>query len=278
MKNFLIWCRICIFVLLFAYLLYKCSIVLYIYIRSEATFPELSFEMFVYRRRYANNRYPRQTPYGPRYGYSRPVSNLRYIPRWRQQPRVPPQLELKNLDISSLNQPALGATSGTVTIINSCSQGTTAVTRVGRMTRVTSIEMRLSYIPAANVVGFTERRRVMIVRDKRSNGSTITGADVLETDSLASPLDMANIGRFQVLYDKTKWAGTLQSLPDQSGAMEFYFKKNCNYITNYGLGNAGTAADISVGGIWVIIWSNGQAATALPAADQSFTRVTFADA
>lgn len=237
--------------------------------------------MFPYRRRYANNRFPRPTPFGPRYGYSRPVSNLRYVPRWRKQPRVPPQIELKNLDISALNQPALAATSGTVTVINSCAQGTTAVTRVGRMTRVTSIEMRLSYVPAATQTGVTERRRVMIVRDKRSNGSTITGADVLETDSLASPLDMANIGRFQVLYDKTKWmhfSVTTSPDSDASGNMQFYFKKNCNYLTNYGLGNAGTAADISVGGIWVIIWSNGGAGTAVPVADQSFTRVTFSDA
>lgn len=180
--------------------------------------------------------------------------------------------ELKNIDIDGINAPALAAVTASVTAINSVVQGITAVTRVGRGAVMRQVEVRLSWGMAATTT-LNDTRRVMIVYDRRSNGAAITGATVLEVDSLEAPLNMANAGRFKILYDKTLNVGTAG--PQN---MNFYYKKKVNLPTNYGLGNGGTVADIASGGISILVWSTGTAGVAVPVLNENYSRVLFEDA
>lgn len=179
--------------------------------------------------------------------------------------------ELKNIDIDGLAAPTLGTTTGFVTSLNNVVQGVTAVTRIGRGTVMRSVEFRLAFTMAATST-LAESIRVMLVYDRRTNGAAITGATVLETDSIEAPYNMANMGRFKVLYDKTKVIGT--GGPQSIG---FYFKKKVSLPVNYGLGNAGTVADISIGGLSLVVWSSSTVGTAVPTTDQNFSRVLFQD-
>lgn len=208
-------------------------------------------------------------PVGIRYGYG--ASRYARFSRTGLMTRRSYAAELKNIDVDGIAAPTLGTTTGSVTALNNVVQGITAVTRIGRGTVMRSVEFRLAFTMAATST-LAESIRVMVVYDRRTNGAAITGATVLETDSIEAPYNMANMGRFKVLYDKTKVIGT--GGPQSIG---FYFKKKVNLPVNYGLGNAGTAADISIGGLSLIVWSSSTVATAVPTTDQNFSRVLFQD-
>jgi len=208
-------------------------------------------------------------PYAIRYGYGR--SKYAKFSRVGLGTRRSYANELKNIDTDGIAVPALGVTTAAVTAVNNVVQGITAVTRIGRGTVVRQVEFRLQLAMAATST-LSEAWRVMVVYDTRTNGAAITGATVLEADAIENPYNMANAGRFKILYDKTKYVGTAGPQ-----VVSFYMKKRVSLPVNYGLGNAGTSADISTGGISILVWISGTVGVAVSTLNQNYSRVLFQD-
>ncbi len=85
--------------------------------------------------------------------------------------------------------------------------GTGESQRVGRKIMVTNIHLRgvlaLNRIADAATGALPDQIRIMVVLDKQCNGAAATAALLLQTDNITSFRNVENIGRFQMLYDKT---------------------------------------------------------------------------
>lgn len=105
-------------------------------------------------------------------------------------------------DIASSNIPA--ATGAIIGSLNLIPQGVTESTRVGRKCTIKKIHMKLA-INSSPTTTNPSRMRVIVFIDKQANGANIAAAtDILETVSTNSFRNLANIGRFRILMDKTK--------------------------------------------------------------------------
>lgn len=146
-----------------------------------------------------------------------------------------------------------------LTLLNGLIQGTTNVTRVGDDVRFSSLFLRLAC--SHNAVGNAAQYiRYVIFRDNQTNGAAPAVANVLEnpTDFL-SPLNLDYSRRFEILKDG------VFCLTDQGSEAKYkklYIDlkaKNKKHMhkTDYGLGNAGTVADISTGSYYMLTMADG---------------------
>ncbi len=63
--------------------------------------------------------------------------------------------------------------------------------------------MFFRYVATINANALVTEVRFMMVYDRAPNGALAAANDILENVNSISPLDFANAGRFQVLYDRT---------------------------------------------------------------------------
>lgn len=183
-------------------------------------------------------------------------------------------LELKNLDVATPGgMPAVGATTGTVLLLNGVAQGTTAITRLGRMIKIRKIQFRLRQELQATST-LSENFRCLIVYDKQTNAAALTSAQVLESDLVISPINLGNQRRFRILYDRTiRCIGT-----GGPQSIEFVFSKTYKtpITTEFNAGSAGTVADITTGSIYGIFISSGNVGVAAPVS-YLWSRILFSD-
>lgn len=132
-------------------------------------------------------------------GYTRSVGNYR---------RFGPGGELKfhDVDIDDAVISAAGTilNGGTINVIQ---QGVTESQRVGRKCTIRNLHWRYNVRlteqaadtspPASDVV------RVILYVDRQANGAAATTTDILEEDNWQSFRNLANSGRFSIMYDKT---------------------------------------------------------------------------
>lgn len=133
-------------------------------------------------------------------------------------------------------------------------QGDSNITRTGNRITIKSISCRLRIdLTALEALGTSVR--VMLVYDRRPNGANAGFTDVLETDSILSPLNIKgnSRGRFQVVFDRTiDFTSTQAHWSDN-------FWKRMNLQVNYD-GNAGTVADVDRGNFMMLTCAAGNAA------------------
>lgn len=117
----------------------------------------------------------------------------------------------------------IGPDPGSSTIVDIV-QGTGESQRIGRKCTITKIMLRLNFefltaddatLNMANTAH--ETVRFMIYWDKQCNGAGISGTDMLETNVYNSYRNLANVQRFQILYDKT-WAWNTTAIAASSAA------------------------------------------------------------
>ncbi len=99
------------------------------------------------------------------------------------------------------------AASGEITdTINVIAQGVTESQRIGRKCTIRSIQWNYQMVlPARDALatpGNGDTLRAIIYLDKQCNGATATVTDILETATWQSFRNLANQGRFTILYDK----------------------------------------------------------------------------
>lgn len=119
----------------------------------------------------------------------------------RFQPQGP---EMKFLDTTvAASSPA---TTGTIfsSSLNIIPQDDTQSGRIGRKVTVKRVQLRGQVLlPATTTAADTaDRLRILVVLDMQANGASPLVGQVMETGSINSYLDMANVSRFRVLADK----------------------------------------------------------------------------
>lgn len=152
-------------------------------------------------------------------------------------------------------------------LLNGLVQGDTPITRDKDHVRYTSIQLRGYATSNVSVTTVGVICRIMIIKDKAPNGVALTAANVLDngviTEYVNAPYNSDYFKRFKILYDRrfhmnpevgVQASGTTNAVVPVVVPMEARVKLNS--ITNYGLGNAGTIADISIGSYYLLLLSN----------------------
>lgn len=155
----------------------------------------------------------------------------------------------------------------TPTSVTAIVQGATANQRNGNSIKLVSLNMKGYIAQSAN---FNAMARVMLVRDKFNQGTIPAIADILQntasTQTVVSPLNIDNAGRFQVMYDR------LFTMTN-TGQSQVFFKKyfKLNHHARY---NGAAATDEKQGQIFVLFITEQTAS--VPLATVNF-RVGFYD-
>lgn len=90
--------------------------------------------------------------------------------------------------------------------LNHVAQGNTESQRIGRKIVARHLSFR-GIIQSGTATSATETDngyRIIVYCDKQANGAAAAATDVLETDSYFSFYNLANQGRFKILYDQTR--------------------------------------------------------------------------
>lgn len=97
------------------------------------------------------------------------------------------------------------AATGSITnaSLNLIPEGTTESERIGRKCMVKSLHIKGVIGMPSSSIPLTERLRVIVYCDKQANGATAAVTDILETTTVDSFRNLANVTRFIVLSDKT---------------------------------------------------------------------------
>jgi hypothetical protein len=175
--------------------------------------------------------------------------------------------ELKYMDTTAS---ATVGTTGTNTLINGLVQGTTSTTREGDTVKISRIQVNFTCsINPSSTVGYVDFR-YFLVRDLQPNGVGFTNAQYLNSpNNVLSCINMPYSKRFITMDDQIF---TL----DANGPQAYTYRKvyERELHVEYGLGNAGTVADIAKESIYLIVLSNDN--TNQPAYS-FFVRIQFID-
>ncbi len=192
------------------------------------------------------------------------------------------QQELKFHD--SVNTNTAVATTGIIKdSIVLIGQGVTESTRLGRKIIVRSIAARwiINLALVQNVADITptgDQIRIMVFIDHQCNGANAAVTDILETASIESYRNLANIARFDVLYDKVhniqRMFGTVDGTNTASGGKKenkmFKMFKKLDLPIEYN-STAGAITEITSNNIAFLYITHGNAISI----DAQQTRVRF---
>ncbi len=136
---------------------------------------------------------------------------------------------------------AIIAVGGTVEpSINIIPQGVLENNRIGRKCTIKKIFWKYeTQMPATvNMATATDVVRIILYLDKQANGATAAVLDILETANYQSFRNLSNVGRFQVLMDKTVmvtgWGGSNASSEETAPQFkQFKYSKSCNIPLEY---------------------------------------------
>ncbi len=136
--------------------------------------------------------------------------------------------EMKFLDTDYV----IGALTGTnqLNTINTVVQGTGETERIGRRITVHRIEMKynLTLLEQADGAQANDIVRMIVYLDRQTNGTSAVITDILESNNFQSFRNLANVGRFKIIVDKTvqmnTYAGAGNGTTDQFSSMT-RFKK-----------------------------------------------------
>lgn len=164
----------------------------------------------------------------------------------------------------------LATTTAAVALINGIAQGTGAGERIGRKVTMKSLFIR-GYVAKQGATVGSVPIRILIVYDKQTNATLPATTDVVVTDTVMAPMNLANAQRFTVLYDRVFNLG-------EDGDNVFNFSKyiKMNHDVTYNAGTTNTIGSIQTGSVISFVWSNGGLGGAAPA-HAIWTRFRYTD-
>ncbi len=180
---------------------------------------------FTYRKRKAGGGYgvARTAPVYPRVVKRRRTAAPYVVPGYTRQAGfygrfAGPKAELKfhDLDIDDGTVSASGAIAEDS--CNVIAQGNTESQRVGRKLTIRKInwkyEVRLASVQDQANPPNGDLVRIILYQDKQTNGATAAITDILETADYQSFRNLANLGRFNILMDRTHRVGESMAQTD----------------------------------------------------------------
>ncbi len=153
---------------------------------------------------------------GRRSGRTRVIGNTGRYPGLGP-PRGNMTRELKNHDTDI---GLIGAVLATLRTINVCEipQGITPVTRIGRKAMIKKFQCKyiLKLLSTSTPANTCASVKLFLIVDTQTNGTTFTGADMLDADTFFAYNLLVNKGRFRIIKTKTV------SLSSNGGIGTFY--------------------------------------------------------
>lgn len=140
-----------------------------------------------------------------------------------------------------------------VTLLNGIAQGTDENERIARKIFMRGVWVKMHVTNENAVADRLSRMRVLVVKDRQSNGSTLTTTDVLTAATLiAFPL-YDREERFDVLVDEVVPLNTFGGSATGTDAYHWYWEKYVPLMCEVHYSGTGSAAsDIVKGGLWLI--------------------------
>ncbi len=157
-------------------------------------------------------------------------------------------LNTENKYIDNSSSMGVSSTAG-FTFLNSLTQGNSATTRLGDTVKFDWLQWNI--VLTINAAATASRVRVCILRDEQSNGANPATTDYMNSGAVTSLTNFKEETRFFTFVDEIV---TLDSNGPQVLCLRG--SKNLGFHTNYGLGNAGTVADITKNSLFMYSVSN----------------------
>ncbi len=142
----------------------------------------------------------------------------------------------------------VSSTSGN-NLINPLAQGTTALTRTGDTVKFDY--MYYTFVITINAAATASQVRLCIARDEQPNGALASPGSYMVSSTVTSMTNFQQETRFYTYLDEIVCV-------DGAGPQTLVYRgaKSLGFHTNYGLGNAGTVADISKNSLFLYAVSN----------------------
>ncbi len=172
--------------------------------------------------------------------------------------------EKKFWDVS-VNDASISQAGTVVDSLNELVQGTSESQRIGRKATIKNVHCRynlsLNEQDAVATPASGDTVRFIVFLDKQCNGATAATTDILESDNYQSYRNLANIGRFDILYDKMHVLKFLTLASDGAGVvssanveMNSSVNLKCNIPVEFN-GTTGVIAEIRSNNIGFLIIS-----------------------
>lgn len=157
--------------------------------------------------------------------------------------------------------------------LNCPAPGTGLNQRIGRQITLRSIELRLGQqvLGTANTGSWV---RAVVFYDRQTNAATPAVTDLLMAADVWSPRNLDNRHRFSILHDDLKYCAYQ---PDGQAGHVMYFYRKLRHPTTFNAVGGGTVADITSGGLFLLLLGN----MPLAGGDESYafgyTRLRYTD-
>lgn len=208
-----------------------------------------------------------------------------------KRPRVTcyPEQTAKTWDASTTGATTLGTFGECVAIsvVAGIAQGTSSTTRVGRCIYLNDLKIRFKFIKVADIEQAVTVR-VLVVKDKQSNGANATLGEVLDQDADADIQAFRNMDdpdRYAILHDETftmntqsgAGNGTTQNWPEMKVMKNVDIKFYQPVQVTYDVGDAtGANTTIRQNNIWVMVYTDRSSGT-VSSTMQMDSRVKFTE-
>lgn len=169
-------------------------------------------------------------------------------------------------------------TTGSVTCLNLCDEGTGISQRIGRKICIKSVQVR-GIVRPVDATSSDNTTRIMLIWDKQVNGVIATISEILSAATAHSFMNLDNRERFVVLMDKQFAVGRRSDASGNSGspnvyAVNKYKKMPAGSITIYDGTGAGIA-DVNTGALYLV--TIGSQAAAAGSVFSAACRVRYTD-
>lgn len=170
-------------------------------------------------------------------------------------------------------------TTGSVTLVNGCAQGTDFTNRVGRKYTNVTVQLEGLLAPVDTTTDSAVKCRVMLVWDSQANGALPSVTDVLTAATASSFMNLNNRDRFRVLCDENHTIGGISDVATQTYAyghpinISVFKKVNLETVCD---GTTSAIGDIQTGSIFLLTIGTGGAGVG--AVFSGAVRVRFIDA
>lgn len=200
--------------------------------------------------------------------------------------------EVKHKDTQHTVEMISDTSTANTILVNGLSIGTTSITRIADEAYFTSIQLR-GTIQTSTLNLESSPWRIIIFRDMQSNGAAPTVAQLLDlsviTSAIYAPYNTTNMKRFRVISDKRgvinppRFSSFNTTAGDNTvdivaiAGHKINIKRRLGFTSDYGLGNAGTIADISKNSVYILFISDRTGASDMGPTFQGGTRMYYKD-
>lgn len=174
------------------------------------------------------------------------------------------ELKFYDIDVDDGTVTQGGTIQNSGSVVN-IAQGTGESQRVGRKCTIKSIHWRYAItLPESDAIANPpsgDTIRVILYIDKQCNGTTAATTDIMESNDWQSFRNLANSGRFQILFDKTHSLNYMGLASDGAGVvsapdrrLDFSFNKKC-YVPLEFNSTTGVISELRSNNIGVLLMS-----------------------